>query len=66
MTLNYTTKRGAYMSRRIESAMLAVEIAKMVKRGIECRAKDDEGNEVGAVWKEAGRWHWYYDSEAQK
>jgi hypothetical protein len=64
MMLHYTTKRGAYMGRRIESALLAVEITKMVKRGIECRAKDDEGNEVGAVWKEAGRWHWYYDPEA--
>ena len=64
MMLHYTTKRGAYIGRRIESAVLAVEIAKMVKRRIECRAKEDDGTEVGAVWKQSGRWHWYYDPEA--
>lgn len=63
MNIQYRTKRGAYMSRRIQLP-LKQEIAKMVKRGIECRVKDDDGIEVGATWKEARRWHWYYDPEA--
>jgi len=64
MMLHYTTKRGAYMGRRIEPSALESEIHKMTKRRIECRAKDDDGTEIGAVWKEAGRWHWYFDRDA--
>jgi hypothetical protein len=64
MTISYFTKRGAHMTRRIEPSALEAEISKMTKRRIECRAKDDDGTEVGAVWKDAGRWHWYFDRDA--
>ena len=64
MTISYKTKRGAAMTRRIQPDALADEIAKMLKRGVECRALDDDGNQIGAVWKESGRWHWYFDTDA--
>ena len=64
MMISYTTKRGGYMSRRIEPANLRSELDKMIKRGIESRVQDADGNEVGATWKEAGCWRWYFDPEA--
>ena len=64
MTISYTTKRGASITRRIQPDALADEIFKMLKRRVECRATDDDGNQIGAVWKEAGRWHWYFDTDA--
>lgn len=64
MTINYTTKRGGYMSRRIEPANLRSELDKMIKRGIECEVRDSDGDKVGATWKHAGRWQWFFDSDA--
>lgn len=64
MTISYTTKRGGYMRRRIDPRMLPQEIAKLVKRGIECEVLDDDGSKVGEIWKQAGRWEWFYDASA--
>ena len=63
MTIRYTTKRGAAIARRIHPQDLNNEIFKMRKRRVECRVTDDEGTQIGAVWKEAGRWHWYFDPQ---
>lgn len=69
MTINYTTKRGATMSRIIDAQTAKSEIVKMIKRGIECRFYhgdwwSSERIEAGATWKQAGRWHWYLDPDA--
>lgn len=66
MNIAYTTKRGAWMSRPIPPTSMESEIRKMVKRGIECRVWDEDRVEVGAVWKEAGQWRWYFDPEAAR
>lgn len=52
------------MSRPIPPTSMESEIRKMVKRGIECRVWSKDCIEVGAVWKEAGQWRWYFDPEA--
>ena len=63
MKITYTTKRGASMARPIAPDALGSEIEKMRQRHTQCRVLDEDGNLVGAVWKEDKQWRWFYDPQ---
>ena len=51
------------MARPIAPDALGSEIEKMRQRHTQCRVLDEDGNLVGAVWKEDKQWRWFYDPQ---
>ena len=40
------------------------ELERLHKRRTKAHAKNEQGKYVGQVWKNEGRWTYYYDNEA--
>lgn len=56
-------KGGSFVQAASTLELMQDVILKQYKYRKECKAKDSEGNGVGAVWKDEGKWKWYYSTE---
>lgn len=64
--IHYITKRGAHITKAVQSAFaLGEEIKHLFSRRIAAHAKDSSGETCAAVFKLDGRWNYYFDAQAR-
>tara|TARA_R110000744_G_C18861286_1_gene504008 strand:- start:41 stop:304 length:264 start_codon:yes stop_codon:yes gene_type:complete len=66
-TLSYLSKRGAGIQKyRTSLTDIGEELVKLFNRRIEAKLTNDSGETIGRVYKENGRWNYFYeDFEAE-